>query len=181
MSMVKKILVRTVVAILAVLVVYFSFTVLVGVSPGQLVMSYRFRQKLRAEAAHAVSNWKQHNVKEYEIDMTFYGWPTFWFQCVSLTEPVTLQVRDEVIVQAEGYDLDVCRETYQHFTIDAMLDHVIAEIESYDPLKSTLHVTFDPEWGYVASYKIRSHAPIWGPSLGESVVQVKVHDFRPSP
>jgi len=161
------------------LFIHCAFVLVLGTGPLQLATAGYFRQQLRTRMSLARRRWQQHQVREYEIGVTFTNVSPIWFVCRG-TGPVTLQVRDGVVVEAVGYDLDTCGEIYQSLTINAMFNRVAADIESYDPLKSDLHVKFDPEWGYVAKYRIENNQPIWS-AIADAFSQVEIHEFRPLP
>jgi hypothetical protein len=175
----RKTLICIAIGMSMVIVVYICCTLLIGVGPIQLVTKDLNRRRLRNEIASAKEKWQQHSARDYEIEISFVGWPQLWFVCNSPDDPVTIRVHDGNVVEAKEVNFDACRDVYQQLTIEALFDRVSEDIGSYNPLEKTLTVEFDPQWGYVARYRVVYTQSLLGSSYGESQYQLQIHSFRP--
>lgn len=179
--MTKKMFLSILLGIAPLGIIYLCCTLYVGVSPVRLMTKDLQRQQWRNKLVSAQGRWLENRVNDYEISVSFVQFPSTWYACLSQTQPATIRVHDGIVVEAEGQDLGACRDVYQQLTVDAIFESVSESIESYDPLKSTLSVQFDPHWGYVAKYRVVYTQGLSGSSFGDGHYQVTVHDFRPLP
>lgn len=151
--------------------------VVIGTTLWHLATSGLFRHQLLNELSAARASWQEAQVHEYEIDVAFTG-VGLWFQCAGWPEPVTLYVKDGVVVDVEGGDLDGCESTFREVTIEAVLDRVADDLNRYDPMKETLRIDFEPHWGYVVQYSYDRHSSLID-SVGDGSSRIEVRGFRP--
>ena len=112
--------------------------------------------RIRFEVNAAKSRWESHQIVDYDID--FEG-NAFSMCFIAYTDQATLHVRDGKFVTATAAANRVITDTanwlkacrYADYLPAQMLEHIEQAVNKMNPAQSYLHVSFDPEYGFVTS------------------------------
>ena len=114
--------------------------------------------RIRGEVGAAKRQWEAHQVLDYDID--FEG--DAFSQCfIQYTNHATLHVRNGKLITVTASSdkavsdvadwLKACQ--YDDYLIPQMFKNIEQSMNTRDPSQSYLHVSFDPEYGFVTSYQ----------------------------
>ena len=127
-------------------------------SPVSVVENFFELNRIRAELKTAEGRWQSHQVVDYDIDMDGDAFSECF---IYYTNHAALHVRnnklitvtvpsDRPINDTAGW-LKACQ--YDDYLPPQMFRKIEESVNTHDPARSYLHVSFDPEYGFVASYQ----------------------------
>jgi hypothetical protein len=114
--------------------------------------------RIRFEVGAAKGLWESHQIADYDIDLEGDAFS----QCfIQYTSHATLHVRDGKLITATVLSNRIITDTanwlrvckYDDYLPTQMLNGIERAVNTRDPARSYLHISFDPEYGFVTNYQ----------------------------
>lgn len=156
----RKYLSKWLVLILAYLCLEGVFAVVLGSSAIGVFINFLEIQHSRGMLSTARAQWEAKGITHYQITVGNHNFRVGDLYACSQIKDV-LTIRDGKVVNTAALPLADCQPVYDQLTVEKMLNRVAQELTTVNPFRTKMRVRFDPEFGFVSYYSVRSYTPFF--------------------